>query len=163
MTTGRRLGPRPHLISLSNSALTLAARYTRENLPREVGGILVGWREERTVVVHDVLLIADTFATGNRYDRRHQPADQQLRDYLDRANDRRLGYVGEWHSHREPQPPSLTDLRAVRAIARNLNTPVALVVLMSHRNGQSIEPTGRIAGRIKANRTRLYTAHISTH
>lgn len=163
MTTGRRLRIPSRCISIDEGALALAARHARENLPREIGGILIGWREERTVVVHDLLLIADESSAGNQYDRRHQPADILLRKYLTHAKDARLGYVGEWHSHPAPHPPSATDLRVIRAIARDLHSPVALIVLMAHRDGYGIEPAGRIAEQGAANQTRLHTAHITTY
>lgn len=117
MTTGKRLS-RNRLLSISEPALNLAARHTRENLPAEVGGVLVGWREEpHTIVVHELLLVPDDNPVRNRYDRHHDLADAALKNYLAEADDARLGYVGEWHSHPAFQPPSQMDLRTIRSIA----------------------------------------------
>lgn len=163
MTTARRTQRAQCLVSISEGALTLASRHARENLPYEVGGVLVGWREEpHIVVVHELLLIPAKTPTRNRYDREHQPAEEALQTYLAQASDDRLGYVGEWHSHPAPQPPSPMDARAIRAISRDLSAPVALVVLMSHRHGHSIEPTAVVASRTP-HRTRLRSAHVGTH
>ena len=163
MNTGRRHGLSGHFISVAESALTLASRHARENLPREVGGIIVGWREDRVVVAHDLLLIPDNRSTGNRYDRTHWLANQRLKEFMSRAQDRRLGYVGEWHSHPAPQPPSPTDLRAIRAVARDVHAPVVLVVLVAHRGGRTIQAQGCIAEQGTAGKTRLHTAQIGIH
>jgi integrative and conjugative element protein (TIGR02256 family) len=164
VNTGRRLAQRTELlVSVSQYALTLAGRHAYEGLPREVGGILVGWREGGVIIVHDFLLVGDGSSTGYRYDRNHQVAQNILATRLSRTEDHRLGYVGEWHSHPAPQPPSTTDLRALRAIARTIDGPVALIVLAAHRDGQSIEPLGAIAQRIAFGRTHLCLTPISTH
>lgn len=143
--------------------MTLASRQAREGFPGEVGGILVGWREgDHVVLVHDLLIVADQRRDLHRYDREHRPAEDTLRSYLEHAADARLGYVGEWHSHPAPLPPSALDLKTIKTIASSLLAPVALVVLMAHRDGHSIEPTATIAERSSA-RTRLHPARISTH
>lgn len=163
MTTGSRLSRGDRLLSISEPALNLAARHSRESLPAEVGGVLVGWREEpNIIVVHELLLVPDDNPVRNRYDRHHQPADEALKTYLAEADDTRLGYVGEWHSHPAYQPPSNMDLRTIRRIARDLSAPVALLVLMAHRGGSSIEPIAVVASRTP-HRTRVRDAHISTH
>lgn len=153
----------PYLVSVAQGALTLASRHAREGLPKEVGGILVGWREgANVIVVQDLLLVPHDGPSPIRYDREHEPADALLQRYLDRAANPNLGYVGEWHSHPATQPPSSMDLSTIRGIAAHLAEPVALIVLMAHRNGHSIEPTGRMARRA-ALRTLIHDAHIGTH
>lgn len=163
MITARRRRRSSYLISVAEGALTLASRHGRANLPKEVGGVLVGWREGKDViVVHELLFVPHDGSVATRYDREHGLADELLQDYLAEADDPRLGYVGEWHTHPEPFPPSPMDLKTIRGIAACLQDPVALIVLMAHRGGHSIEPTGRIAARTSS-RNRLHDAHISTH
>ena len=64
-------------------------------------------------------------------------------------DDPRCGYVGEWHSHPAPQPPSATDRGALSAIVRQDRKPVALVVLALTREGEvtSTASSGVRAGR----------------
>lgn len=163
MITARRRRRPACLLSIAEATLTLASRHARENLPKEVGGVLVGWREGRDVIViQDFLLVPQTNTISNRYDREHDAADELLQQHLAQAADPHLGYVGEWHSHPAPLPPSSMDVKTIRAIATDLYAPVALVVLMAHRDGHSIEPTGHVAERTSG-RTRLRDAHISTH
>lgn len=56
----------------------------------------------------------------------------------------RGGYVGEWHTHPADIGPSRTDLRALAAIARLAQGPVALVVLADPAQGLS-HVYGRVA------------------
>ena len=98
--------------------------------PHELGGILVGWWEDHSkVVVQDLLPVPDQGAGRDHYERRHSPAQRVLDDYVLTNADPKCGYVGEWHSHPAPLPPSSIDRAVLRAIVRQVNHPVALVVL----------------------------------
>lgn len=159
----RRRDASPYLVSVAQGALTLASRHARDGLPKEVGGILVGWREGADViVVQDLLLVPHDSPSHFRYDRDHPPADELLQQHLAQAANPHLGYVGEWHSHPAPQPPSNMDLSTIRSIAARLAQPIALIVLMAHRDGNSIEPVARIARKASI-RTLVHHAHIGTH
>ena len=56
--------------------------------------------------------------------------------YMRTRDDPRCGYVGEWHSHPAPQPPSSIDRGALSAIVRQDRKTVALVVLALTREGE---------------------------
>lgn len=148
---------------MAQGALTLGSRYAHEGLPREVGGILVGWREgTHVIVVQDMLVVPYQSPSHSRYDRNHAPAEELLQQHLAEADNPQLGYVGEWHSHPAPQPPSSLDLSTIRNIAGRLDEPIALIVLVAHRDGHSIEPVARTARKATL-RTAVHHAHISTH
>lgn len=108
----------------ARGALCVAARASRE---RERGGILVGYRRGLEVVVEDALTVPDLGADRTTYVRRPRPAAAVLDAYLRHA-DPLVGYVGEWHTHPEPQPPSGTDHRAMRIMTRRNQDPVAMIV-----------------------------------
>lgn len=100
-------------------------------IPRETGGILIGWRCQLPtleVTVCAALLIEDPVARHTTYRLDHRRAQQALHDYLDTASNPYLGYVGEWHSHPAPQPPSGQDMQSLRSFARAAGGPVALLV-----------------------------------
>lgn len=100
-------------------------------LPRETGGILIGWREgasARDVTVVAALVVSDPAAAHASYRLNQAAAQALLDDYLTRESDTNLGYVGEWHSHPEPQPPSPQDLRSLRSAARLTRRPLALLI-----------------------------------
>lgn len=159
----RRGESHPYLVSVAQGALTLGSRHAREGLPKEVGGVLVGWREgSHVIVVQDMLLVPYDGLSRIRYDREHAPAERLLQQHLAQADNPQLGYVGEWHSHPAPQPPSSLDVSTIRNIAGRLAEPIALIVLMAHRDGHSIEPVACTA-RKAALRTHVHHAHISTH
>jgi integrative and conjugative element protein (TIGR02256 family) len=148
---------------VSEHALQLASRHAREGFPNEIGGILIGWREGKEVVVHDLVLITDETAGSHHYDRSQRQAQQLLEKYTADSGDDRLGYVGEWHSHPAHSPPSTTDLRALRAIAQTLGQPIALIVLAAHCDGSSIEPIGTIARARSRGNTQLRSVHVNTY
>lgn len=161
MITGRRRSD--SLISVSEHALRLASRHARERFPDEMGGILVGWREGSTVIVHDLLVVEAKTAATHHYDRQHDLAQQMLERITAADKTGQLGYVGEWHTHPAPHPPSATDLKAITSIARTLDAPIALLVLAAHRDGKSIEPLGVTVQRNRRGHLKIHAAHIGTH
>lgn len=110
----------------ARDALKVAGRKSSE---REHGGILIGYRDTHGITIDDIVEVTDSSATRTSYLRRENPARRALTEYLDRPGlEQTLGYVGEWHTHPEPSPPSSTDHHAMRTMARRNCQPVALVV-----------------------------------
>lgn len=116
--------PQVLLRAQARDALRAAARGSRTC---ERGGILVGYRQGRTTVVDDALTVRDLRANRTTYVRRPGPAKKVLDTYLRHA-DALAGYLGEWHTHPQPEAPSPTDHGAMRAMTRRNNYPVAMVV-----------------------------------
>ncbi len=134
-------------IIASREAIFLASRHALEGLPRETGGILIGWREGSAILVDHFLVVPDHEATARTFWRRQRAADRALTQYLSAGDDPRLGYVGEWHSHPAPQPASETDLQSIAAIAKQLRAPLGLVVLMVSRDRVKVSADGVVARR----------------
>lgn len=132
-------------LQLAATALTSGSDLARAALPRETGGILVGWHEGDTVVVTDVLHVPDKRASGHRYGRNHKRAQRVLDQHRMKAADKNVGYVGEWHSHPAPQPPSHVDLESLAELTEVTDQTVALVVFAVHPDG-AVSPVGA-AGR----------------
>lgn len=110
----------------ARDALKVAARASSE---QEHGGILIGYRDTDGITIDDIIEVTDTTATRTRYLRRESPARQALAAYLDRPGlEQTLGYVGEWHTHPAPAPPSFTDRQAMRTMTRRNRETVALIV-----------------------------------
>lgn len=127
MTIGELSGA---IIRVSKDSLASAELLALKASPHELGGILVGWWEgNSTAVVVEFLPVADHAAGRAHYERRHALAQGALDGYLRDRDDSRLGYVGEWHSHPAPQPPSRIDRSELNAIVRQARKQVALVVL----------------------------------
>jgi len=116
--------PQVLLRAQARDALRAAVRASRTC---ERGGILVGYRQGRTIVVDDALTVPDPRANRTTYVRRPGPAKNVLDTYL-RHTDALAGYVGEWHTHPQPEAPSRTDHGAMRAMTRRNNYAVAMVV-----------------------------------
>lgn len=112
-----------------------AARTIRDAcwaaLPRETGGILVGWRggaSRLSVTAMTAVVVVDPVAGRTAYELDRERAQRALDVSIAHGLDSRLGYVGEWHSHPAPQPPSSQDLHSLSDSARLASGPVALVV-----------------------------------
>jgi integrative and conjugative element protein (TIGR02256 family) len=136
---GRRLQPQPppeiHLADQARDTLVAAGRRSQH---QECGGILIGYREGQVVFVEDALSVADPTAGHSSYLRRSRPAEEVLARYLEplavEGEEFYLGYVGEWHTHPLPVPPSRTDRVAMRMMARRNPHAVAMVVVARHND-----------------------------
>ncbi len=104
------------------------------------------------------LVIEDSTAAHTTYVLNQGRAQAELDAYLASQQDAKLGYVGDWHSHPAPQPPSSQDLRSLRASARLSRAPVALVVPALNPFGETLTWHGRVAERrLRLRTTRLHT------
>lgn len=126
------------LVRIPEQVMTVAEACVVEASPNELGGILVGWWEGNSVAVVEAMLAVPDWGAGRtHYERKHSPAQEVLDAYRLGRGGPRAGYIGEWHSHPAPQPPSSTDRSALSALVRQERRPVALVVL-------SLRPEGRM-------------------
>ncbi len=96
--------------------------------PFETGGLLLGWREDETVVVDAVLEIAPNKKNRTRYVLDEVRANVALQAHKEQCSDSRVGYVGIWHSHPSDVPASATDKATIRAAGRKATAPLAFIV-----------------------------------
>jgi integrative and conjugative element protein (TIGR02256 family) len=127
-------------VRISAQARDSLGAAARASLRAERGGILIGHREGNEVVVEDLVEVPDSTAGRTTYLRREGPAQQALDAYLDRAGaDHVSGYVGEWHTHPRPAPPSAVDHHAMQTMARRNRQPVALIVAALQDDHRSVD------------------------
>lgn len=131
--------------------LTVAAKawetvrdVSERALPREAGGILVGYRMGADVVVDRALEVPDPDADRHGYVRRQAKAQRVLDDVLDaEPRSSLLGWVGDFHSHPADRPPSAQDRRTLRQNARADGQ--ALAMLIAVHQGEGWRPFGYVA------------------
>lgn len=146
-------------VRLENDAHISIAAETRKRLPAEAGGILLGYYENKNIVVTNALVVEGDSPSFTQYVRDDVKANALLRAFLDgRASDDPIGYVGEWHSHPAPRGPSRTDISAMHAIARASDRPIALLV---HIPSHSFQFSGLIVERARFGRVSTKEATIS--
>jgi integrative and conjugative element protein (TIGR02256 family) len=116
-------------VRIASGALTDMQTALRAALPRETGGILLGWRSSPNIVVVDALHVPDPDAAETQYLRRHGVATDALDQYLATSHNPDIGYVGEWHTHPMPSDPSITDKNSIAAAATSTDAPIAIIVL----------------------------------
>lgn len=125
------------LTSQARDALRVAARSAQR---AERGGLVVGYRIGADVVVTDTIAVPDRAATRFSYVRREVVAREALDTYLLSLEPGSIqGYVGEWHTHAGPFPPSETDRRAMRAMVRSSPLPVVLLVAALRPGGVEVD------------------------
>lgn len=150
MTTADEATPTASLsepgLEVRAEALDAATGLALAALPRETGGILVGWHEDDTVVVTGMLPVLDKRAGRRHYVRNHKRGQKVLDQHREACADDRIGYVGEWHSHPAPQPPSSVDYNALADLTTDVTGQVALVVLAIHPD-HHVTPVGATARR----------------
>jgi hypothetical protein len=127
VTTADNAGAPPK-VKLSDKARHHATRRALEAWPSETGGILLGWHDGETMVVSDALQVDDPEASPHGYMRNDGTAQHALDAFLSGSSDPRVGYIGEWHSHPSPQPPSHIDYTTLRELALDTDYQVALAV-----------------------------------
>ncbi len=106
-----------------------------EAVPNEAGGALLGWREGAGVNVMDFIEVQSARPARARYELGIIGLNNTLADYLSKAADARVGYVGSWHSHPVPSGPSLVDRHTFRKTGRAHALPLAFLVAAT--NGRS--------------------------
>ena len=115
---------------LADAAVVRMCEAAIAALPKETGGILLGYRTNQDVIVTGAIEVHDRRATRTSYRRSHRKAAKCLAEALaDEPSDSAVGYVGEWHSHPAPQPPSRQDLASLAATALAAPDDVVLAVL----------------------------------
>lgn len=149
----------PTHISLRDDAHETIASETANHLPRETGGILLGYQENSTIVATHAVVVAGQGTTKNRYIRDDVRANILLKEFLEqRGDDDPIGYIGEWHSHPAPSGPSPVDHAAMRATAKASSNPIALLVFAPGGAGEFF---GLIARRQRFGRATTTEATIS--
>lgn len=131
-----------------------------EDAMRETGGVLLGWRHDRGVYVHEALVVPDSHAKHTFYRRRHKPATEALDAAFAALPDASpIGYVGEWHSHPAPTGPSWVDRFEMRRISRHTKAAVGLLVCTYDAKKDVFTPVGIIAGRGRIMRAKVAFRH----
>ncbi|MBU8763327.1 Mov34/MPN/PAD-1 family protein [Micrococcus luteus] len=98
-------------------------------LPRETGGLLLGYYIASEPHIVQCVEVPDPVATSARYRRDAATAAAALRQAVASETDNATGYIGEWHSHPGPNGPSETDSLALRQLAVAGAHDVLLVVI----------------------------------
>ena len=121
---------RAYRLIIAGSALATAKQAATDRLPRETGGILIGFRSGDDVYIIDAIEVRDDRSTGSSFVLREDPREQALADYTTDAPDSPLGYVGSWHSHPAPAEASSQDMRTLRQEAKAARDLVAMMILI---------------------------------
>jgi proteasome lid subunit RPN8/RPN11 len=142
------------------TVLTLIQEAARQAAPKETGGILIGWRERKTVVIIHALTVVDAEARHTEYQRSHAAAEAALSAHLGEMADERLGYVGEWHSHPLPKEPSGKDWVSLRGVATKAGGTVALLVGALDPDTQAVHTFGGIGYRNRLGRASVRAVDV---
>lgn len=118
----------PAVIDVSERAQEVIRQAARGAFPDETGGVLLGAVVDRCLVVAKAVEIKDVDATPISY----RVGEGKVAEEVTRSRDgdRRLGYVGEWHSHPLGTGPSPKDtVMMLNLVAESdTETPVLLLV-----------------------------------
>ncbi|WP_226347254.1 Mov34/MPN/PAD-1 family protein [Agilicoccus flavus] len=104
-------------------------------LPRETGGLLLGYYVGDEACVVRCVEVRDPDASSVRYRRDADGGTAALKKAMASHPDGSTGYVGEWHSHPAASGPSTTDCKAVRQLASDGNHDVLLIVAVNTASG----------------------------
>jgi proteasome lid subunit RPN8/RPN11 len=109
-------------------------------LPKETGGLLLGWWDIRddaeVIVVRHAIEVPDRWATPTSWVRRPHAAWAALSRALTALSHPLLGYVGDWHSHPETCMASGRDRASLLSTSLQYQHPVLLLI---HLPGDEID------------------------
>lgn len=138
-------------MTIEEPALRYIEEAARHALPNEVGGILIGYRQDAGVHVARAVVVPDPSATSCSYAREHAAAQAVLEAVrADEANHSLLGWVGEWHSHPKTGGPSSTDLRELARLAEIDGRATALIVIARGRDSWRAHACLAVSQRVHA-------------
>jgi proteasome lid subunit RPN8/RPN11 len=116
-------------------------------LPRETGGLLLGWWDTRdaaeVIIVRHAIEVPDRRATPASWVRRPRAAQAELSRALADLGHPLLGYVGDWHSHPEAHTASRRDRASLLSTSLQYEHPVLLLI---HLPGNEIDMATAHAG-----------------
>ena len=119
-------------------------------LPRETGGLLLGWWDIRdtaeVIIVRHAIEVPDRRATLTSWVRRPRAAQAELSRALAVLCHPLLGYVGDWHSHPKAYTASGHDRAALINTSLQYEHPVLLLI---HLPGGEIDMTSAHAGDLR--------------
>lgn len=122
--------PATHRMIMAQSALSAARGAASGRIPRETGGILIGFRVGADVYVADALEVTDNKSTYCRFVLRRDARETALKQYLNGAPPEcPFGYVGSWHSHPADVGASGRDIKTLRQEVREAPDIVAIIIL----------------------------------
>jgi proteasome lid subunit RPN8/RPN11 len=128
-TTRGRHAPEPPTVMITEPARRTMITAAAHLHPNETGGVLVGVLDDTgsPCITEAVELQPDQPSTD-----RYEVPEGRTTTAVDAARhrDRRVGYLGEWHSHPTDQPASATDHATMKALSAHPDTgqPVLLVL-----------------------------------
>lgn len=105
---------------IAQSCLDVLVEDAQRYVPRETGGVLLGYRAECDLVVRFVVLGGPSAVRQHHAFRPDGPWQEReiARQYA--ASERVDSYLGDWHSHPDGGlVPSMKDLRTLGRIARS--------------------------------------------
>ncbi len=123
---------------ISEGAAADLRRHAREAHPQETGGILLGVRTTGRPWITQAVEIPTPDRGRSHY--RLPAGATTLAVQRARADDSRLGYLGEWHSHPVDVGPSPTDRATMRRLAlRSPRTGIVLIVVRRGATGHRLD------------------------
>jgi integrative and conjugative element protein (TIGR02256 family) len=125
-------------VVIPDDAETNLLEAAKRAVPRETGGLLLGYFEPTAIVVRQAIEVVDPEATATSYTRQQARAQKAL-DVALLSLDSDVGYVGDWHSHPGFALASWQDKRELRRAAAELELPLAMIVVRVHRGDVKIQ------------------------
>lgn len=105
----------PAVVAISETAQSTIRKAASRVAPSETGGVLVGTRVDGQTVITRAIEIPPAEPSASGFQIPEGAARTAVQEAA--ADDARIGYVGEWHSHPTDQGPSPIDRKMMRSLA----------------------------------------------
>lgn len=134
---------------LTIDVLQFCQREADHAVPRETGGVLMGWhRQERAeiVIVHAVGPGPGSIHRSNRFDPDNEHHIAEIGDVYQRSG-RKVTYLGDWHTHPFGSTgPSRVDRRTLAKIAEHDESrcPEPVLLILAGNRVDGWEPASHV-------------------
>ena len=117
-------------VHISTNVIKTIEKITRGYYPNEFGGVFIGYKSNNSYIITNIL-IPDQYENGKTIFVRHPGTLNQRLNEIYKMTGGKIGYIGEWHSHPDgPTTPSITDLNAMKEIAKDKKINIVKPLLM---------------------------------
>jgi proteasome lid subunit RPN8/RPN11 len=117
-------------ISITTEVIGKINIIAKDALPKESGGLLLGWWDKNMIIISNAVEVNDPGATVSSWMRQEVPSQAVLDNTIKNSKDGALGYVGDWHSHTAVSSASSQDINSLHRASQQYRHPLALIVWM---------------------------------
>lgn len=121
-----------YTIQISDDVLGILDSYKNSDMRKEAGGIILGTVSRKNEITISKLSLPNVYDRASRYNfERDKTVAQIIINYEFHNSQGKIIYLGEWHTHPEPNPtPSSTDIKMIKGQFQDNKLNESFLIMM---------------------------------